>query len=216
VLTGYITEPVQGQYLSIKLRITNRGKEPVTFVSWTGPDMGVMFSVEKGGGYNRIPVPKQEDRSINPNDTIFDILVFETPPPLKHLELDLPLPGGKQIFRFKIPASFVERSMATISTPLAPTAPAANSATKTQDAAKTAPGAAMPTPAYDPENDQKLRTKLNREYLSAARDIKNRSLGMNTNDAARYKRTKGKELVDKLAKKYKLEVDQVRRIVGLD
>jgi hypothetical protein len=39
---------------------------------------------------------------------------------------------------------------------------------------------------------------------------------MNTNDAARYKRTKGRELLEKLANKYKLEVDQIRRIVGLE
>jgi hypothetical protein len=46
--------------------------------------------------------------------------------------------------------------------------------------------------------------------------IRSRTLGMPTNDAGTFKSRQTKEALKSLAKKHKLEVEQVRRIVGLD
>jgi len=110
VRLGQINQPVQGEYLSVTLRITNVSKKPISYASWSGPDIPVMLRVEQGAFYNRVPLPKQEARSINPNETIRDTLVFEPPPALKHLEMDLPIPGSDRSFHFRIPFSQVERA----------------------------------------------------------------------------------------------------------
>ncbi|MGO9469882.1 MAG: hypothetical protein ACLQIB_45300 [Isosphaeraceae bacterium] len=210
VRQGKTTTPVQGDYIVVTLRITNVAKGPVSYVSWSGPDMGVMFRVERGAFYNQVPLPKQEARSINPNETISDTLVFEPPPALKHLELDLPAPGGKQSFQFRIPFALVERSVFFAG------AAAAAAAPKVQAKAKTALAAVPGTGPVDPEKDPEVRNAIHREYQAGARNIKSRSLGMSTNDAATYRRRQGKELLKSIADKHKLDVDQVRRIIGLE
>jgi hypothetical protein len=192
---GPITEPVQGDFLTVTLRITNISKIPISYVSWSGPEMGVLLRVENGAFYNPVPLPKREPKSISPNETITDMLVFEPVPAMKSLELDLPIPGGDKSFRFIISYTLVDRTVRPAPSVVAE---------------KPKP------PPLDPEKDPAVRAAVVREYEKGAKDIKARSLGMATNEGTRFRRIKGRELVKKLAEKNQLEVEQVRRILGLN
>jgi hypothetical protein len=191
--------------LFITLRITNLSKKPMAYLTWTAPETGVMLRVQNGSYYNQIEQPKQEARSVNPNETITDTVVFEPPPPpLRPLDLDLPLPGTDQSFQFRIPVSMLERD------------PVAATASKAMVKAPPEAMVKAPPRPYDPETDPELRTELQREYLAEAREIKRKSLGKPTNDAERFKRIKYRELLKKLAKNHHPDEDQVKRIIGLE
>jgi hypothetical protein len=70
-----------------------------------------------------------------------------------------------------------------------------------------------PAAPPDPEKDPKIRNTVKLEYREGIQLIKQRALFMSTNRAAEFKRTEPKKLLQILAKKHELEIDQVKRIV---
>jgi serine/threonine protein kinase len=212
-----INEPLRADGLCVTLAVKNVSKKPMPFLSWSGRDIGVMLRIEKGSRgpgafmtfYDQLPVPKQEAKSINPNETITDIVMFEPTPADKDLDLDLPVPGTDESFLFSIPHAMVEIS-----------APSQKINRRVPGQATAAPKVQAKEKAVDgpddPEQDGKLCAEVTREYEKSARDIKSRSMGISSNDAVRYRRNAGNELLKQLAKKYGLRLDQVRRILGLD
>ena len=190
------------------LRITNVSEAPISYTSWTGPDMGVLLRVEKGAFYNLIPLPKQQPKSISPNETITDTLMFELPPALKNLELDLPFGRTDQSYRFRIPFTQIDRPVAVVAIAAPPP-----KAPERAAPAPPSPPAAAPPP-YDSEKDPKIIAAVRREYDLGTKEIFGKSLGKATNEAVRYRKLKGKELLQKIADKHELELDQVDRILG--
>jgi hypothetical protein len=206
VSSGRINEPVQGEYLVVKLRITNLSKKPASYISWSGPESGVKLRVEKGGYYNQVPLPKKDPESIPPNETIEDTLVFEPPPSLKHLELDLPIRGSDRSFQFKIPFAQIVGAMTVPQPP----------PRKVQEPQATAKPAPAPTaPPYDAEKDPAVRRAVQRMFKTEWAEIYTKSLGKATlNKAQNYRKTQRKELLKRIADKHDLDEDQVQRILG--
>jgi hypothetical protein len=66
----------------------------------------------------------------------------------------------------------------------------------------------------DPEKDPKLRATVKMEYQEGVKEIKKQALGMSTNRANEFRRREPTKLLNNLAKKHNLEVDQVKRMVG--
>ena len=69
--------------------------------------------------------------------------------------------------------------------------------------------------ANDPENDQKLCSKIRDDFNESMAEINRRKLGKSGNESVLFKRRKTTKLVKRLAKDHELTEDQIKRIVGI-
>jgi hypothetical protein len=207
---GPIDQLPKGNYLCLVLRITNLSQKPVPHQSWRQPEIAVILRDQNGGYYNRIKMPVEGERSIKPNGTIEEKLLFEATPAGVYLDLDLPVAGGAQSYQFRIPFAQRPDTVTPPSKPALASPPAPSAALKAEK--KAAPA----QPPYDPEKDPKLTARLKSEYRKGQLAIQRAAMGMGSNDAARHRRNAPKDLLKSLAKQHDLKLEQVRRIVGVD
>jgi serine/threonine protein kinase len=205
-LLGPVAGQPEGDYLSLRLRITNLSHKPMRHQPWPQPGTAIILCDQNGAYYNLLTAPVARETSINPNTTIVETLVFDAPPPGSSLNLDLPIAGGTNAFLFHILPPGPAPSIAP---------PAAVSPAKVAGATGEQKSSSIPAPV-DPEKDPKLRATLVSEYNAGERHIEVRARGRSANEGARLRRNAAKELVKKLAEKHGISEDKVRRIVGLD
>ena len=198
-------------YLVLALRITNTSEKPLAYTGWRAK--GATLRDNKGNYYNRIsfdagslPEGALGETSIDPGSTIKDLLIFEAvelPTGALSLgvalELDLATPSG-DVFRFNVPANFVERS----------TTSHANQPTEQvgQD------GSPPPPMPYDPEQDPKLVQAVLVDYRAGIAEISSKSKLMAYDHARSFRRTAPDALLRKISTKYQLAEDQTRRILA--
>jgi hypothetical protein len=223
---GPVEGRAKGDYLSLTVRITNRTRKPILHQSWARKGIGVILRDLNGRYYIAMPAVEPADKAIAPGETYPEMLVFEATPPGASLDLDLPASEGAAPFQFRLRSLFIELPRPNAPAPKVATPKAAPPPAPTAPEPSTAPEATVATiakakapeapPAVDPEKDPKLRAKIVSEFKEGKRRIDRRAMGMNTNDAVSFKRNAPKELLKSLAKKHNLELDEVRRIVGVD
>jgi hypothetical protein len=196
---------LSGEYLTLTLRITNLGRRPFDYKSWSQRKIGVMLRDQNRNYYNRIMIedPPIVEQSILPGQTIVDVIAFE--PPLKlfgYLELDLP----SHIYisyLFNIPGMLIERG----ESPKPP-----------QIRENTPPPPTPPVPPtqvyYDPEADPQIRSRVIADYRNDAKVIERKVNGMGFDHGRKFKLLSYDKLIDELAAKYNLTADQIRRIVN--
>jgi hypothetical protein len=195
--------------LTIVLRITNHSIKPMTFAGWSAPEAKIVLRDGYGNFYNQISSDSGEPVPIKPGETIKDRLVFERIGIQSELRLDLPIVGTKEKFEFLIPGNFVQR-------PRNPYMGQGNTLLTAASARTSNPQPAPSAPEpYDPEHDEKLRSKIRSDFAEEMDTVNRRKLGKSTNEAALYQRRATASLVKRLAKENDLTEAQVKRIVGL-
>ncbi len=98
------------QRVAIILRVTNRSKQKTKFFPWSDPTNKPVLRTQTTAIPFQLVAPKaQTERTINPGESVEDILVFPHTPPLYGLELDLPIPRSTDKFPFEIPREFIEQ-----------------------------------------------------------------------------------------------------------
>jgi hypothetical protein len=197
---GALTRADSARYLLVKVKVTNRSKSPVNFASWGRAKVQVTLK-DKQGNFYSIQRPSGDDEiSIPAGKSIIDKLVFEPPSPFAQLDLDLPIAGTDQAFQFHTGPGFITQPM----TPLEESPQTAVAQTTG------APAPSAPAPA---DKDSAVRKSIIVEYREATADMRQRSMGMNTNDARNFRRRGEKDLRKKLGEKHKLKPDQVDAIL---
>jgi hypothetical protein len=162
----------------------------------------VTLKDKEGNFYNIQRASAAQQTTIAPGKSHVDTLLFEPTPPFTQLDLDLPVAGTDKTFQFRTPPGFIARA----EVPLQDLPAVAEAPPK----APSAPVAFGPLP---PDKDPEVRRSLIGEYREKANDLRQRSMGMETNEARNFRRRKDKEVRKELGKKYKLEPDQVERIL---
>ena len=200
-------------HLTVTLRVTNRSAVPMKFASWSDPVCKVILTDQYNNYYNRTG-PAQAEQVIEPNQTIVDALEFEKPLPGAVLALDLPT--GSQNFQFSMPAAFVQRAQTTRI--------AGNIFALPPTAARAPAPAPVPTPAqatssvseqpYSPERNPQIIGDVNAAYKEAMKRVEKRTLGMTTNNAARFRKTEKDRIVKALAEKMEMTVDQISHMLS--
>jgi hypothetical protein len=197
---GSLTRADPGRYLLLKVKVTNRSKSPVNFASWGRAKAQVTLK-DKQGNFYSIQHPSGDDEiPIPPSKSIIDKLLFEPTSPFAQLELDLPIAGTEQTFQFRTPPGFITQPMM----PFEESPQTAAAATKA--------GPAPLAPAPD-EKESATRKAVIAEYREAAASIRQRSMGMSTNDARNFRRRSDKDLRKKIGEKFKLKPDEVDTIL---
>jgi hypothetical protein len=196
-------QPVRSEQLVLTLRITNLSTKPITYRSWSRPDVAVSLRDQFRNYYNRIPSASESELRIGPGNTVTDTLMFEAPPEAVELELDLPTPGEGDAFEFRLPMGQVQRT-----TPSVTPAPAPRP--RVQE-----PPPRPPPEPYDPEKDERLCSTVRSEYRAGVNHIERRAQGMTFDRGNRFRRTECNTLIKSICDKHSLTVDQVRRIIGL-
>jgi hypothetical protein len=105
-------DAAQGEVrLAINLKIKNLSQSPITYLSWADPKHGLLLrdTTPTGSRHPLVGPRGADERVIAPGDTYVDLLVFLPTPRLYGLELDLPIPGTVDRFRFEIPTAFIRR-----------------------------------------------------------------------------------------------------------
>jgi len=184
--------------LEVTLKISNGGKQPIIYRTWSDPEISVELKDQYQNYYARV-VERAQSVSIPPTHTIQDSLYFEPTPELTNLVLLLPIPGSDGAFRLGIAARFIDRSVA-----LLPQSYLAGSVPEK--------AAAAPKP-LDPVSDPGTRSAIRLEYRDGMATIKQRAMYMSTNDAAAFRKREPKLLIKSIAKKHKLTDDQVKAMV---
>jgi hypothetical protein len=196
--------PAGEQVLAITLRITNLSSKPVTYVSWSDPTINVLLTDQHHNYYNRTGAATQSTQEIPPNRTITDSLQFEKPLSGAVLALDLPI--GSRKFEFSLPAAFVQRSLAAIAS-VPKTAPPA-------PAQKAAPSpAAAPQEPYRADRDPQLIADVRAAYEEGMRRVEKRSLGMNSNNGVRFRKTEKEKIIKTIAEKLDMTVEQIQSML---
>jgi hypothetical protein len=197
-----VTGGYSKDYLALTVRVTNLSAVPVNYLGWHDPKNNVTLRDHDRNYYNRIhfdqesrPVDAAPLRSLSPNQTITDVIVFELPPPPSlwtAYELDIPIPNTADKFEFLIAGNLQK----TVQQPLKLVEPT------------------PPAPAtYDPEADPQLVRAVSVDYRDGAAKVERRLRTMSF-DRARTARPKEFEgLLGGIATKYKLTHDQVRRMI---
>jgi hypothetical protein len=195
---------IAGEYLTLQLRITNLGKVPFDYKSWSQRKTGVIIHDRNWNYYNRVMIqdPPIIEQTILPGQTIVDIIAFEAPlNQFGYLALDLPshtyIPH-----RFYIPAGFVQQ----VQLPRPPLV---------TDRVPPPPAPPPPPPAfYDPEADPQVRSRVITDFRRGAGVVERKINGMGYDRGRKYRTTGYNELIEELARNYNLSDGQVRRIVG--
>lgn len=222
-------------YLVLMIRITNRSDAPVTYTGWQSSAAKVVLRDVQKNYYNRIkfspgalPAGAVEEAKIAPAETISDLLVFEAPnAPYQSLDLDLPVTDDSA-FRFTVPSTMIRSAnlaTAAVTQPQPPSTPAPGSrqvggpprAPSTPPAATTSPGqvAAAPVPNGKPTLVEEMarRRSITAEYRELWAQVERRAKGMSYDRGRLYKRTRRTEIMNTLAEKYKMTVDELRPIL---
>jgi hypothetical protein len=194
---GRLNRAIEGEYLSLRVKVFNRSQNPITFASWGRPKVPVVLKDREGNYYSIQRASGPDDVTIAPGKSIIDTLLFEPAPAHTELDLDLPIAGTDKAFEFHTRQGFIVRA----NVPLQELPAVADAEAK---------GSAAP---LDPEKDPVVRKKLIFEYRERNTEINLQARNMSTNNASEHRRRKGRELYESLAKKYKFEVDQVKRIL---
>jgi len=193
---GPLNQSTAGDCLSLTLRITNLSKKPMTYHSWSRPKASVILRDQNRNYYNRIDSSTQGDVLIDPGVTITDTLQFERPLATAAV-LDLDLPTGGRPYQFRIPVAIIQRAPTSV-----------------VSVAKEQAGDPAAPPAYDPEKDPQLIADVKAVYGTAMQKMESRTLGMTTNNAARFRTTEPKRVVKTLAERLKLTTEQIKRMLS--
>jgi serine/threonine protein kinase len=186
--------------LEVTLRISNDGsKQPITYHSWSDPNIRVELSDQYHNYYARI-VERVDEVKINPASAILDTLYFEPTPELAFLALLLPIPDTDKAFRIGL----TDRAIQRIRLQPAQLSPLQTAQTNARDG----------TPPLKPAVDPRKRSAILSEYHERMADIKNRARFMTTNEATLFKRREPQLVVKALAKKHNITEDEVKSIVG--
>jgi hypothetical protein len=200
------TRQIPGDYVTFRLRITNRSGSPYQYKSWSQQTTGVVLSDALKNYYNRVMIedPPVKEQVIQPGQTISDLIAFE--PPLKQFGYwELYLPSPEHIpFAIRIPSVLVER-------PASPTAAAGGAAPSAEKAAP--PPAPPPAPAR-PENNPQTRSRVLADYRTGSASIERKARGMGFDRGRKFRQEGAEKLIDEIAERYELNSIQVRAILG--
>ena len=208
-------------YLVLTVRVTNLAGQPLEFQGWHSAGITVTLRDSLKNYYNFMKYKPHELPggtvgcvTIQPGETIKDVLVFECPPSVSPnsglmagavstFELDLPLKLRK--YEFVIPGSLV-RKLATALSPMglvrARPAPAA--------AAPASPAPqARPLPRKEPTLADLLREDYERLWTQAVHKSKTK----NRDTAREFLRLRKQEILTELADTYKLPRSEVSKIL---
>jgi hypothetical protein len=97
--------------LVITLRITNNSLVRRPYRYWSKPGKNTVIRNQNLSYLNLIPgtAPNEEERGMNPKETIRDFLVLESLAARFELDLNLLLPSGNGGFNIHVPSTFVTR-----------------------------------------------------------------------------------------------------------
>jgi len=195
---------IPGEFLTLKLRITNLSKRSFEYKSWSQRKTGIILCDQHKNYYNRIMIedPPIVAQILEPGQTIVDMIAFE--PPLKFFGyLDLDLPSHTYVpYVFEIPGGLVERELPKAPPPVQAAAPR--------------PPTQAPPPApvtYDPELDFKLKAQVVFEYKDGARSIERKINGMGYDRGRKFRLIAYEKLTKDIAESHNLTVDQVKRMI---
>jgi hypothetical protein len=192
-----------GERLRVRLRISNYSDRTAVCPNWSRPGDKVLLRDQFGNLYNQIYDP-HENRSVPASKSTDDYLSFEAPSMPVGMELDLDIGGSDRPFEFSLPIMFIRRS---------PPAIAGYSPQKIRTPVPASQQTPPPPVPYDPENDPKFCAEIIVEYNEAIAAMKKRALGMSFDRGVKFRQTEPDRLRKALAKTYKLEGAQIKRIL---
>jgi hypothetical protein len=193
---GRLNRAITSEYLSLRVKVTNRSKSAIPFTSWGQSKLPVILKDSQGNYYNIQHASGDKEVQIAPGKSFTDTLLFEPTTQYTQLDLDLPIPGTDRSFQFRTPPGFISRALVPLQ--------------ELPSIADEAPGAPAPLP---PEKDPDVRKKLIAEYREASSDIDRQARGRGFNEGNELRRRGKRDLVKNLGKKYNLDQDQVKGIL---
>jgi hypothetical protein len=198
------SRPTPSEYFSLTLRITNLAAKPVTYQSWSRSHLPVTLRDNNRSYYNRIafnpedlPAGAVDQAVIEPGQSITDVLVFEPVGGLIwSLELDLPVEGSEEVYRFSIPMGLVRR----VPPPM--------------DFPQMAASEPVPPQPLPPDQDPQVWAEVRAEFAAEMRHVERKINGMGYDRGRSFRRASEEDLLKRLSEKYRTGEDLVRRIVG--
>jgi len=193
---GRLNRAISGEYLSLRVKVTNRSRSPINFASWGRAKVPVILKDKEGNFYSIARAAGDDNITIAPGKSYIDTLLFEATPPYTQLDLDLPIAGTDGAFQFHTPSGFVVRATVPLEElpPIAEASPAA-------------------PPKLPPEKDPEVRKAIIIEYQDKWAAIVSRAKGQSFNEGNLTRRRGQKALIKQLGDKYKLDEDKVKMIV---
>ena len=194
------------QCLLLKIKVRNESKKPINFWSWSQQDNRVVLQDSVGKQYNRLEPLVQGSVVIEPDQAVVDSVAFEETPLFAELLLELEVAGRERPIRFCIPGSLLKRSMGIVY----------------ERGPEQQPGAAASQPSQslgtgaglrEPVKQSPFSAEVNAAYSDEVTRAKKRVLGMSSNDAVIFMRRRKAALVQSLAKKHGVTVDEIRKVL---
>jgi DNA-directed RNA polymerase subunit RPC12/RpoP len=211
--------PAKNEFLTITLRVTNLGKKPLKYEGWMQSSATTSLRDVTKNYFNRINFPPNDQPqgryladSIEPSLTVTDVVIFETMPPspmglmggmgnIADLELDLPY--GEKTFKYRIPFTFIQRQ---------PSMGMMGMMAPFQQPQQQEVVPPQPAP-YNPEEDAKVCLAVRIAYREGLVDIRRKFKGMSYDRGRDYRKKALDTLIMDISDKYKLDEDQVKRIL---
>ena len=201
---------VPGEYLTLSFRVTNHDRKPLDYTSWSQRKDGITLKDKHNNHYNRVSLadPPVVGLSIDPGETIEDMLVFE-PPVASYTFWDLDLPSRRETpFLFRVPAGFaqgpVEAPVARVVPPPPPPRPSSRPLPSRSPAA--AAGRQSRRQSGDPGADRRGLRRRGPFYRAEGEEH-----GVRHRQGVPSPRRE--QCISELAETYKVTVQDVRRMV---
>jgi hypothetical protein len=196
------------QCLLLKIRIRNESKKPVTFLSWSQPQIRVVLVDSRGKQYNRLQPLVPDPAVIEPGQAVDDSVAFEETPLHDDLLLELEVYGRQTPIRFRILGSRIVRSMGAAFASAPGQQPAVAAAAAPPQAPRVGMGQGLREPVQE---ESPFSAEVNAAYNEGINRARKRALGKGSNEAAIFMRREKAELVRSLAKKHSVTADQIRQ-----
>ena len=217
------TPLVKNEFLTITFRVTNLGDKPLKYEGWMASNPKPTLRDVNKNYFNRIDFPPNDQPqgryqagAVEPSLTVTDVVIFEAmSPPTMGIgmmggmgspDLELDLPDGEKTFKYRIPFTFIQRQqsmgMMGMMTPL-------------QQPQQPQQQQFVPPPPvpYNPEGDPKVCLAVRIAYREGIIYIRKKVKGMSYDGGRDYRKKAWDALILDLSDKYKLDEDQVKRIL---
>jgi hypothetical protein len=192
-----------GDRLKLTLRISNHSDFAAVHPDWSRPGSHVRLFDQFGNLFNQIYNP-HDAKKVDAGNSTDESLLFNAPPLPGMMELDLGIADSERPFEFKLASGFIKRNPPRI---------VAFSPPRIQTLAPPSPAPPPPPVPYDPENDPVLCAEIIDAYKEGISSMNRRILGMSFDRGTQFRRLEPERLRKALAKKYKLEEAQIKRIL---
>ncbi len=193
------------QCLLLKIRVKNLSQNPITFVSWSQSENHVDLVDSEGKHLRRLDPLVPDPRVIDPDQSIEDKVAFEQAPLGFDLDLELGVAGRQRPIQIHIPGPLIKKSMDAAFVQSMGQQPVGGTSSPTMGAANTIPG--------DTVKKSPLHDEVNAAYQDRVDKLRHRTKGMSGNEAITLMRRGKTAILNALAEKFELPVDQVRRMI---